>query len=119
MSEKSNTYGIYFDRFELEVDRNGQLLNPENLRIIEFVFDEEISDEPIDIRRIDKNGNVIEEYPDLSDLDYVGYDDEPTIADAMNQFYEWLENNVVWVETSRQTYWQPAEYACVGIEGCM
>ena len=116
---KDNFYGIYFDKNELIVDRNGDLTNPDALYIMEFVYDEEISDEPIDIRRIDKDGNVIEEYPDLSELSYVGYDDEPTVERAMHWFDKWLEEHLVWRETSRQTYWQPAEYICVGIEGCL
>ena len=117
MTEKF--YGIYFDEWELKVDRNGDLQNPEALYIVEFEFDEEISEEPIGIRRVDKDGNVIEEYPDLSDLSYVGFDDEPTIEKAMHWFWEWLEENRVWVESSPETRWQPAEYICVGIEGCL
>lgn len=117
MTEKY--YGIYFDKFDLKVNEDGELINPEVLYIMEFEYDENISDEPIDIRRIDEKGNLIEEYPDLSDLDYAGYDDDPCVSEALDRFYEWLQGNLVWKQTSRQTYWQPAEYTCVGIEGCM
>lgn len=109
-------YGVYFDRYELQVDRNGDLLNPEALYIIEFEFDENISDEPIGIRRISRNGDTLEEYPDLSELEYVGWDDDPSVEKALDRFYEWLNEKLVWEELYPETRWQPAEYECVGIE---
>ena len=109
-------YGVYFDRNELQVDDKGHLLNPEALYIIEFVYDE-ASEEPIDIRRISMNGEVLEEYPDLSGLEYVGYDDDPCVSEALDRFFEWLHEHLVWEELYPETRWQPAEYICVGIEG--
>ena len=117
MTEKS--YGIYFDRCALKVDHDGSLLNPEALFIIEFVFDEEISEEPINIRRVNKNGDVIEEYPDLSDLEYSGDDDDPSIDKALGRFYDWLHDHLAWSELYHSTYWEPAEYICIGIDGCV
>ena len=111
-------YGIYFDRWDLNVDKDGHLKNPEVLKIIEFEFDEEL-DEVVAIRQIAEDGSCIDADPDLRDLDHYGYDDSSTVDEAMGWFEKWLEENTVWVMTSRQTYWQPAEYACIGIEGCV
>ena len=116
MSDKY--YGVYFDRSDLIVDKRGNLVNPEALYVIEFEYDESISEEPIDIRRIGKNHEVLEEYPDLSDLEYVGWDDDPCISEALDRFYEWLDEHTEWCELYPETRWQPAEYICVGIEGC-
>ena len=115
----SKCYNVYFNRDYLKVDKDGHLENPDVLKIIELVFDDEISEEPIDIRRVNKNGEVMEEYPDLSDLEYSGDDDDPSIDKALTRFYDWLHDHLVWTELYHATYWEPAEYICIGIDGCV
>ena len=39
MTEKF--YGVYFDRWDLEVNEDGILRNPEVLQIVEFEYDED------------------------------------------------------------------------------
>ena len=102
------TYGIYFDRWELEVNKHGQLTNPDALRIIEFEIDEEL-DDVVAKRRIAIDGSLLD----------VGYDDFSTIDEALGWFDKWLEENTEWVESSPETRWQPAEYTCIGITGCV
>jgi len=116
MNEKF--YGIYFDRSELKVDEQGDLENPEALYVIEFEFDG-ISEQPVRIRRIGRNGAFIENQPDLSGLETVGYDDDESVMEALNRFYNWLEENIIFEELYPETRWQPAEYVCVGIDGCL
>lgn len=111
-----NYYGIYFDAGELEVDRHGNLLNPEVLWIVEFQYDED-TDALIAIRRVSENGEITDANPDLSCLNRYGEDDSPTIAEAMKWFDQWLEQNLEWRETSPSTYYEPAEYICIGITG--
>ena len=111
MTEKF--YDVYFDPSELEVDRNGELMNPEALRIIRF-------DENGSAERVSENGNTIaDELPmaEVLNMDHVGFGDDPTIREAMNRFEEWLNEHLVWVLTRRETYWNPAEYICLGIDG--
>ena len=111
-------YDIYFDKWDLEVDKDGRLLNPEVLKIIQFECDEE-SDEIVAVRRVAYDGSVIEVSPDLSDLCHYQYDNGETIDEAFGWFEKWLEENTEWRESSSQTYWQPAEYICIGITGCV
>ena len=111
MTEKC--YGIYFDRFELEVDADGNLANPEVLQIIEFEYDQ---DELIAVRRVDENGEVIaDQWTCSDDLRHVGWDDDETIEKAMGRFERWLEDNLEWKQISPATYLSPAEYICIGI----
>lgn len=109
-------YDIYFDPAELEVDEKGDLTNPETLRIIEFTYDED-TDALITIRRVTENGAVIEVNTDLSGLYHYGEDDSVSIAEAMKWFDIWLEQNLEWRESSPSTYYEPANYICVGITG--
>ena len=120
MTEKF--YCVYFDKFDLEVNEDGVLQNPDVLQIIEFEYDEE-TDDVVAVRRVDENGNVLEEewkdFDYVDDLDHASYDDDPTIREALNSFYQWLEENLEWRVSRRQTYWNPAEYICVGVTGCV
>ena len=120
MTEKY--YGVYFDRWDLEVNEDGILRNPEVLQIVEFEYDEE-SDEVTAVRRVDEKGIVLSDpwadFDHIDDLDHAGYDDDPTIREALDSFYQWLEGNLEWREYRRQTYWHPAEYICVGVSGCV
>lgn len=115
-------YGIYFDRHDLTVDEGGHLTNPEALQIIEFEYDE-ATDEVIAIRRCDRDGNVIEaEWQDLQyaeSLTHTGEDDDQTIEEALSRFYEWLIRHTEWRVIYPENRWQPAEYICIGIEGCV
>lgn len=112
MTEKY--YDIYFDPAELEVDGNGELMNWDALYILEYNEDGKVTN------RVDYNGKQIA-FGDMSldnilDLYHVGYGDD-TLEEALKRFYQWLADNTEWVETSPQTYWEPAEYRCVGISG--
>ena len=111
-------YDIYFDRDILQVDRHGHLENPGALHIIEFEYDDD-TDEVTACRRVDQKGNVIEDRPDLSDLEHSGDGDDPTIGKALGRFEGWLDGRLIWVESSRATRWEPADYTCIGIEGCV
>ena len=98
-------YDIYFDPAELEVDEKGHLLNfEEAVHIVEF----------------DENGNVCSVTNNAGDVNevlemfHLGEGDD-TLAEAKERFYDWLENHTEWRETLPQTYWQPAEYICIGI----
>ena len=115
-------YGIYFDPSELEVDREGHLLNVDALHIIEFEYENEDSDAPTAMRRVDTKGNVITEGWDdwkyRDNLQHIGgRDDYYSMEDAFDDFYRWFSENREWRESSPQTYWQPAEYVCIGITG--
>ena len=115
-------YGIYFDPSELEVNREGHLLNVDALQIIEFEYENEDSDEPTAMRRVDTKGNVITEGWDgwkyRDNLAHIGgRDDYYSMEDAFDDFYRWFSENREWRESSPQTYWQPAEYVCIGITG--
>ena len=111
-------YGIYFDPSELEVDRKGHLLNPDALQIIEYEYTDEDSDTPTAVRRVDKDGNDISEGWVLRHgLAHIGYDDYSSMQDAFDDFHRWFEENREWRESSPQTYYQPAEYVCIGITG--
>lgn len=114
-------YGIYFDKHDLIVNREGELMNLDVLQIIEFEYADENSDEPTIMRRVDKYGNVIFEgkWEYRDDIDHLGRNDYLSMQDAFDDFYRWLEENTEWRESSPQTYWQPAEYVCVGITGCV
>lgn len=111
-------YGIYFDRYDLEVDVCGHLTNPEALQIIEFEYAED-TDEITACRRVDRDGHVIEdEWSGLQyaeDLDHAGFDDDQTIREAFDRFEEWLEDHTRWGVSAPETRWQPAEYICTGI----
>ena len=118
-------YDVYFDPAELQVDRNGHLMNPDALHIIEFEHDDE-TEELLSVRRVDENGNAIPEpWPFFSDDGsytilrdcHAGYGDCESIQDALNEFEDWLTENTAWAQTRHQTYWHPAEYTCVGIIG--
>lgn len=109
-------YDVYFDPSELEVDRDGHLENPDALHIIEFEYDED-TDEVTACRRVDEKGNVLEDRPDLSDLEHVGEGDDPTISKALGRFEGWLTDNLEWRESWRGDYYNPPEYVCVGIIG--
>ena len=117
MTEKF--YEVYFDPSELHVNRFGHLINPDSLHIIQFEYDEE-ADQVTNVCRVDQNGNEIPETMPMDfvfELDHAGYGDDMSIDDAMRRFDDWLELNTEWRESSRQTYWQPAEYVCIGIIG--
>ena len=110
-------YGIYFDPSELEVDRKGHLLNVDVLHIIEFEYADDESDAPTAIRRVAKDGSLLEVKPDLRGLSNIGYDDFRSIEETLGWFYIWLSENLEWRESSPETYYQPAEYICIGITG--
>ena len=110
-------YDIYFDRLELTVSCEGELMNPEALHIIELEYDE-AEDKVVSIRRVDRDGKVIETAPDIEYLNHAGYGDDPTIRKALDRFDKWLEEHLVWDEIHATRY-QPAEYICIGIEGCV
>ena len=111
-------YGVYFNRHELRVDNDAQLLNYDVLRIIEFEQDED-QDEIIAVRRVAKDGSIIQSDPDLHDLEGCGSDDCETIEAAITQFEDWLWENTEWEELYPETRWEPAEYYCVGVKGCI
>ena len=111
-------YDIYFDRGVLQVDQDGHLENPGALHIIEFEYDDE-TEEVTACRRVDQQGNVLEDRPDLSDLEHSGDGDDQTIGKALGRFEGWLNGRLIWVESSRATRWEPADYTCIGIDGCV
>lgn len=119
--ETVKSYGVYFDKWELDVDTEGHLLNPEVLQIVEFECDEETGD-LITARRVNERGEVIEEkwsgLECVDDLWCAGPGDEMTIDVALGWMDKWLDDNTEWALSRRQTYWQPAEYVCIGISGC-
>jgi len=108
-------YDIYFEPGEIEVDDDGHLENWDALYILEYNEDGKVTN------RVDRKGEQIAfgDYPleNILDLYHIGYGDD-TLKEALKRFYKWLEDNTEWVETSPQTYWQPAEYKCIGITGC-
>lgn len=112
MTEKY--YDIYFEPSELEVDGDGHLENWDALYILEYNEDGKV------MNRVDYNGKPIEfgktALEDILNLHHVGYGDD-SLEEAKTWFWEWLDANTEWVQTSRQTYWQPAEYRCIGITG--
>lgn len=115
-------YDVYFDAGDLIVDEGGRLENPKVLQIIEFEYDEE-TDEVTACRRVDLDGNVLEdpwknrEYSLTWGMNHVGEDDFPTINKALGAFECWLENHLDWRESWRGDYYNPPEYYCAGIEG--
>ena len=109
-------YDIYFDRDALKVNRHGHLLNPDALQIIEFEYDD-VTDTVTSMRRVNEKGEVIENDPDLTDLEHSGDGDDPTISKAMGRFKGWRAGHLIWVEYSRATRWEPSDYTCSGIEG--
>lgn len=115
-------YGIYFDRLDLRVDEGGHLENPEALQIVEFEYSED-TDEITACRRVDREGNVIEEewqdLPYAETLNHVGDDDEPSIEKALWHFWRWLGSHTEWVEVVPETRWHPAVHVCVGVTGCI
>lgn len=112
MTEKY--YDVYFDPAELEVDGNGDLTNWNALYILEYDENGKV------MNRVDRKGNPVEfgDYPleNVLDLYHVGYGDDD-LKGALNWFYKWLKDNTEWCETSPSTYWQPAEFRCIGISG--
>ena len=111
-------YDVYFDPSELEVDRNGRLENLKALQIIEFEYDDD-TEEVTACRRVDQKGHVIEDHPDLRDLEHVGDGDDPTIDKAMGRFEGWLDQNLEWRESYHGDYYNPPEYICIGVTGCV
>ena len=111
-----NFYDIYFDPAELEVDGNGDLINPDVLHIICFECDTDTG-EAINTNRVNKKGEIIETDPVLTDLQHVGDGDDNTIREALNRFELWLENHLEWRVSRMETRYTPAEYVCIGIEG--
>ena len=109
-------YDIYFDPADLEVDTEGRLLNLDILQIIEFEYDD-VTDTVDVCRRVNEKGEVIQNDPDLTDLEHVGDGDDPTISKALGRFEGWLDNHLDWKEDVAETRYQPAEYICIGIEG--
>ena len=114
MTEKF--YDVYFDPAQLEVDRGGYLMNPDALHIVELQFDED-TDTIISAKLVDEAGNVSGDASDLLDGFHVGYGDDESIREALRRFEKWLSDHLVWVESRPQTYWEPAEYIAIGIEG--
>lgn len=114
MTEKF--YDIYFDPADLEVDHEGRLENPEALQIIEFEYDDD-TDAVSACRHVDLTGAVIEENPDLTDLEHAGDGDDPSIDAAIGRFDGWLDNHLEWRESYHGDYYNPPEYVCVGISG--
>lgn len=112
MTEKY--YDIYFEPSELEVDEDGHLENWDALYILEYNEDGKVTN------RVDRKGDPIgfgeSSLDEVLDLYHVGEGDN-TLKEALKRFYQWLADNTEWVETSPQTYWQPAEYRCIGISG--
>ena len=112
MTEKF--YDVYFEPSALEVDGDGDLTNEDALYILEYNEDGKVTN------RVDYKGNpiVFGSHPleKILDLYHVGEGDN-TLKEALDLFWKWLQDNTEWVETSPQTYWQPAEYKCVGITG--
>lgn len=109
-------YDIYFEPSDLEVDTRGRLENPDALQIIEFEYDED-TEEVTACRRVDQQGNVLEDRPDLYDLVHAGDGDDPSIDAAMGRFEGWLTDNLEWRESYRGDYYNPPEYICAGITG--
>ena len=112
--EKEYKYYIWFDRSELEVDSNGSVINRDALYIAEY------DDDGNFIRRVEcKYPSKIYEIPmDISVEEMESFEEYAcgdTFSDAFNDLYDYLEEFYIEVETSRQTYWQPAEYAIVGL----
>lgn len=112
MSEKY--YDIYFDPSELEVDCDGDLINMDALYILEYNEDGKVTN------RVNSKGKPIAfgDYPleNILDLYHIGEGDS-SLKEAIDMFWDWLQDNTEWRETSPQTYWQPAEYKCIGIKG--
>lgn len=113
-------YDVYFDTGDLVVDTEGRLENPEVLQIVEFEYDEE-TEEVTACRRVDKNGNVLEDpWRDrerADDTNHVGENDFATINKALGAFEGWLDDHLDWRESWRGDYYNPPEYICAGIEG--
>lgn len=109
-------YDVYFQPADLYVDEHGHLENPDALQIIEFEYDED-TDAVTACRRVDEKGNVIEDRPDLSDLEHSGDGDDPTIDAALGRFEGWLTDNLEWRESWGGDYYNPPEYVCIGITG--
>lgn len=107
-------YDIYFDPAELDVDGNGDLVNWNALYILEYDENGKV------MNRVDRKGTPVEfgGYPleNVLDLYHVGYGDDD-LKGVLSWFYKWLKDNTEWCETSPSTYWQPAEYRCIGISG--
>lgn len=112
MTEKF--YEVYFEPSVLEVDEDGHLENEKALYILEYNENGKV------LNRVNSDGKPIdfgdESLENILDLYHVGYGDDD-LEEALQRFHEWLEQNTEWVCTSRQTYWQPAEYRCIGIIG--
>ena len=109
-------YDIYFQPADLYVDQEGHLENPDALQIIQFEYDDD-TEEVTACRRVDQQGNVLEDRPDLYDLVHAGDGDDPSIDAALGRFEGWLTDNLEWRESYRGDYYNPPEYICVGITG--
>lgn len=109
-------YDVYFQPADLYVDEHGHLENPDALQIIEFEYDED-TEEVTACRRVDQQGNVLEDRPDLYDLVHAGDGDDPSIDAALGAFEGWLTDHLDWRESWRGDYYNPPEYVCIGIAG--
>lgn len=114
----SNTYGVYFDRYELDIDRHGHLTNPDALQIVEVESDED--GRILACRRVNQDGRILAEHwePEDGDLVHPCEDDCDTIAEAIRYAERWIDDHTEWIEDVPQTYWHPAEYICIGIAEC-
>lgn len=112
--ENEYTYYMWFDRHELEVDDSGAVVNKEKLYIAEYDEDGNF------VRRVDYawRGKVIEVPMDISVEEMESFDEyvvADSVRDLYEKFYRYLDEYYIEVETSPQTYWQPAEYIIVGL----
>ena len=76
----------------------------------------QIDDLSVKVDTHNRFGERIALLESVLDLYHVGYGDD-TLKEVLKRFYQWLEDNTEWEEVSPQTYWEPAEYRCVGISG--
>lgn len=117
-------YVLYYDYDEIEVDKEGHITNEKDcVFIAEYEWDEETETLGKFLRRVDYEWkDKVFEVPmditveEMEMMDSIG-DCSDTPSEAYIEFYEWLKGCLVWGETSPQTYLQPAEYECVGLEG--
>lgn len=110
----SDYFDVYFDPAEIKINRYGNVENEEKLHVIRFDEDGNAID------RVDENGQTIPEplpMDDVLQMDHAGYGDDPTPREALNRFIDWLDGHLIWIETARRSYWSPAEYTCIGIDG--
>jgi len=112
MTEKY--YDIYFEPSDLEVDSEGHLVSEKPLYILEYDENGKV------LNRVNTKGQPIsfgdEPLEGILSLYHRGEGDD-TLKGALKRFWDWLDANLEWRESSRQTYWQPAEYVCIGLTG--